>query len=56
MNRHLSLALMSAALLHGCSATSESVIEDAADALGDAEAIAAANTGAGDQGAMSHET
>ena len=44
MNRHLSLALMSAVLLHGCSATSESVIEDVADA------------GAGDQGAMNHET
>ena len=44
MSRHPSLALILAALFQGCSATSESVIEDAADALGGAEAIAAANT------------
>ena len=44
MSRHPRLALILAALFQGCSATSESVIEDAADALGGAEAIAAANT------------
>ena len=44
MSRHPRLVLILAALFQGCSATSDSVIEDAADALGGAEAIAAANT------------
>ena len=44
MNQHVSLAVISAVLLQGCAPTSEGVIGDAADALGGAEAIAAANT------------
>ncbi len=44
MNHYLSLALISAVLLQGCAPTSESVIGDAADAVGGAEAVLAANT------------
>ncbi len=44
MNHRRSLAVISAVLLQGCAPTSEGVIGDAADALGGAEAIAAANT------------
>ncbi len=44
MNHRLSLVLISTALLQGCAPTSESVVADAAAALGGADAIAAANT------------